>query len=313
MSAAAVILKDVVKRFGTFVAVDHISLEIDSGEIFGFLGPNGAGKSTTIRMLCGLLRPSSGQGWVHGLDMVSQAEQIKSRLGYMSQRFSLYDDLRVEENMAFFGGIYGLESSACEKRIRDVLALIGLEDRRRSLTRELPTGLKQRLALGCALLHQPPIIFLDEPTSGVDPGTRRNFWDLIYTLADAGVTVFVTTHYMEEAEYCNRIGLIDHGRLIALGSPAELKSKHLAGTLYEIATDQVLAAVETLAPKEGVLDAAVFGRSLHVRLRQDLDAQAYLPPLLQASGLAVNSIRPIDPTLEDVFVALVGHKAGQTS
>ncbi len=313
MSAAAVILKDVVKRFGTFVAVDHISLEIDSGEIFGFLGPNGAGKSTTIRMLCGLLRPSSGQGWVHGLDMVSQAEQIKSRLGYMSQRFSLYDDLRVEENMAFFGGIYGLESSACEKRIRDVLALIGLEDRRRSLTRELPTGLKQRLALGCALLHQPPIIFLDEPTSGVDPGTRRNFWDLIYTLADAGVTVFVTTHYMEEAEYCNRIGLIDHGRLIALGSPAELKSKHLAGTLYEIATDQVLAAVETLAPKEGVLDAAVFGRSLHVRLRQDLDAQAYLPPLLQASGLAVNSIRPIDPTLEDVFVALVGHKRGQTS
>jgi ABC-2 type transport system ATP-binding protein len=219
----------------------------------------------------------------------------------------------VEENMAFFGGIYGLESSACEKRIRDVLALIGLEDRRRSLTRELPTGLKQRLALGCALLHQPPIIFLDEPTSGVDPGTRRNFWDLIYTLADAGVTVFVTTHYMEEAEYCNRIGLIDHGRLIALGSPAELKSKHLAGTLYEIATDQVLAAVETLAPKEGVLDAAVFGRSLHVRLRQDLDAQAYLPPLLQASGLAVNSIRPIDPTLEDVFVALVGHKAGQPS
>jgi ABC-2 type transport system ATP-binding protein len=313
MSAAAVILKDVVKRFGTFVAVDRISLEIDSGEIFGFLGPNGAGKSTTIRMLCGLLRPSSGQGWVHGLDMVSQAEQIKSRLGYMSQRFSLYDDLRVEENMAFFGGIYGLESSACEKRIRDVLALIGLEDRRRSLTRELPTGLKQRLALGCALLHQPPIIFLDEPTSGVDPGTRRNFWDLIYTLADAGVTVFVTTHYMEEAEYCNRIGLIDHGRLIALGSPAELKSKHLAGTLYEIATDQVLAAVETLAPKEGVLDAAVFGRSLHVRLRQDLDAQAYLPPLLQASGLAVNSIRPIDPTLEDVFVALVGHKAGQPS
>jgi ABC-2 type transport system ATP-binding protein len=245
--------------------------------------------------------------------MVSQAEQIKSRLGYMSQRFSLYDDLRVEENMAFFGGIYGLESSACEKRIRDVLALIGLEDRRRSLTRELPTGLKQRLALGCALLHQPPIIFLDEPTSGVDPGTRRNFWDLIYTLADAGVTVFVTTHYMEEAEYCNRIGLIDHGQLIALGSPAELKSKHLAGTIYEIATDHVLAAVETLAPNEGVLDAAVFGRSLHVRLRQDLDAQAYLPPLLQASGLAVNSIRPIDPTLEDVFVALVGHKRGQTS
>ncbi len=313
MSDAAVILRDVVKRFGSFVAVDHISLEIGSGEIFGFLGPNGAGKSTTIRMLCGLLRPSSGQGWVNGLDIVSQSEQIKSKLGYMSQRFSLYDDLRVEENMAFFGGIYGLDSSTCEMRIRDVLALIGLEERRRSLTRELPTGLKQRLALGCALLHQPPIIFLDEPTSGVDPGTRRNFWDLIYTLADGGVTVFVTTHYMEEAEYCNRIGLIDHGRLIALGSPAELKSKHLAGTIYEIATDQVLAAVEALAPAEGVLDAAVFGRALHVRLKQDIDALAYLPGFLHSSGLLVDSIRPIEPTLEDVFVALVGHKAGQSS
>jgi ABC-2 type transport system ATP-binding protein len=313
MRDAAVILRDVVKRFGSFVAVDHISLEIGSGEIFGFLGPNGAGKSTTIRMLCGLLRPSSGQGWVNGLDIVSQSEQIKSKLGYMSQRFSLYDDLRVEENMAFFGGIYGLDSSTCETRIRDVLALIGLEERRRSLTRELPTGLKQRLALGCSLLHQPPIIFLDEPTSGVDPGTRRNFWDLIYTLADGGVTVFVTTHYMEEAEYCNRIGLIDHGRLIALGSPAELKSKHLAGTIYEIATDQVLAAVEALAPAEGVLDAAVFGRALHVRLKQDIDAPAYLPGFLHSSGLLVDSIRPIEPTLEDVFVALVGHKAGQSS
>jgi len=313
MSAAAVILKDVVKRFGNFVAVDHISLEIGSGEIFGFLGPNGAGKSTTIRMLCGLLRPSSGQGWVHGLDIVSQSERIKSSLGYMSQRFSLYDDLRVEENMAFFGGIYGLDSSECETRIREVLALIGLTERRGSLTRELPTGLKQRLALGCALLHQPPIIFLDEPTSGVDPGTRRNFWDLIYTLADGGVTVFVTTHYMEEAEYCNRIGLIDHGQLIALGSPAELKSKHLAGTIYEIGTDHVLAAAEALAHVDGVLDAAVFGRALHVRLRQDLDAKAYLPAFLNSSGLLVNSIRPIEPTLEDVFVALVGHKTGQPS
>jgi len=313
MSDAAVILKDVVKRFGNFVAVDHISLEIGSGEIFGFLGPNGAGKSTTIRMLCGLLRPSSGQGWVHGLDMVSQSEKIKSSLGYMSQRFSLYDDLRVEENMAFFGGIYGLDSSACETRIREVLTLIGLTERRSSLTRELPTGLKQRLALGCALLHQPPIIFLDEPTSGVDPGTRRNFWDLIYTLADGGVTVFVTTHYMEEAEYCNRIGLIDRGQLIALGSPGELKSKHLAGTIYEIGTDHVLAAAEALAHAEGVLDAAVFGRSLHVRLKQGIDAQAYLPSFLNSSGLLVNSIRPIDPSLEDVFVALVGRKAGQPS
>ena len=313
MTDAAVLLRDVVKRFGDFVAVDHISLEIDSGGIFGFLGPNGAGKSTTIRMLCGLLRPSSGQGWVNGLDIITQSERIKSSLGYMSQRFSLYEDLRVEENMAFFGGIYGLDSAACHTRIREVLALIGLAERRKSLTRELPTGLKQRLALGCALLHQPPIIFLDEPTSGVDPGTRRNFWDLIYTLADGGVTVFVTTHYMEEAEYCHRIGLIDRGQLIALGSPAELKSKHLEGTIYEIATDHVLAAVEALAPVEGVLDAAIFGRALHVRLKRHIDAEAFLPGFLHSSGLVVNSIRSIEPTLEDVFVALVGREAGHSS
>lgn len=313
MTEAAVLLRDVVKRFGDFVAVDHISLEIDSGGIFGFLGPNGAGKSTTIRMLCGLLRPSSGQGWVNGLDIITQSERIKSSLGYMSQRFSLYEDLRVEENMAFFGGIYGLDSAACHTRIREVLALIGLAERRKSLTRELPTGLKQRLALGCALLHQPPIIFLDEPTSGVDPGTRRNFWDLIYTLADGGVTVFVTTHYMEEAEYCHRIGLIDRGQLIALGSPAELKSKHLEGTIYEIATDHVLAAVEALAPVEGVLDAAIFGRALHVRLKRHIDAEAFLPGFLHSSGLVVNSIRSIEPTLEDVFVALVGREAGHSS
>jgi ABC-2 type transport system ATP-binding protein len=311
MSPPAVILKDVVKRFGSFVAVDHISLEIASGEIFGFLGPNGAGKSTTIRMLCGLLRPTSGQGWVHGLDILTQSEAIKSKLGYMSQRFSLYDDLRVEENMTFFGGIYGLDALSCQERSQEVLALTGLTERRRSLTRELPTGLKQCLALGCAILHKPPVIFLDEPTSGVDPGTRRNFWDLIYTLADEGVTVFVTTHYMEEAEYCNRIGLIDQGQLIALGSPAELKSKHLAGTIYEIGTDDVLTAAEVLAQVEGILDAAVFGRALHVRVKQGIDGQSYIPSFLNSAGLAIKAMKPIDPTLEDVFVALVGHKIGE--
>jgi ABC-2 type transport system ATP-binding protein len=311
MSEFAVVLKDVVKRFGDFVAVDHISLEINSGEIFGFLGPNGAGKSTTIRMLCGLLMPTSGKGWVHGLDILTQSETIKAKLGYMSQRFSLYDDLRVEENMAFFGGIYGLAGQACQKRSEEVLSLTGLTERRRSLTRELPTGLKQRLALGCALLHKPPIIFLDEPTSGVDPGTRRNFWDLIYTLGDDGITVFVTTHYMEEAEYCNKIGLIDHGQLIALGSPGELKSKRLAGTIYEIETDDVLTAVETLADAEGILDAAVFGRTLHVRVERGIDAERYVPAFLGSAGLLISAMKPIEATLEDVFVALVGHKVGE--
>jgi ABC-2 type transport system ATP-binding protein len=304
----AVSLNEVVKRFGDFTAVDRISLEVAHGEIFGFLGPNGAGKSTTIRMLCGLLRPTSGQGRVNGLDIVSQAEKIKATLGYMSQRFSLYDDLRVEENLWFFGGIYGLESLRCRQRIEEVLDLISLKERRTSLTRELPTGLKQRLALGCALLHRPPIIFLDEPTSGVDPGTRRTFWDLIYTLADEGVTVFVTTHYMEEAEYCNRIGLIDQGRLIALGSPAELKKNHLSGTVYEIGVTDVLAAVEALSGAEEVLDAAVFGRALHVRVNRATDALDYLASFLTSAGLTIHDVRAIEPTLEDVFVALVGRK-----
>lgn len=308
MNAAvtAVYLRDVVKRFGDFTAVDHVSLEVTEGEIFGFLGPNGAGKSTTIRMLCGLITPTSGEGRVHGLDIVTQAEEIKASLGYMSQRFSLYTDLRVEENMRFFGGIYGLDAGTCGRRMEEVLGLIGLADRRRTMTRELPGGLRQRLALGCALLHRPPVLFLDEPTSGVDTGTRRNFWSLIYALADSGVTVFVTTHYMEEAEYCSRIALIDRGRLIALGSPAELKHRHMAGRIYEVETDDVLAAAEALVKDEQVLDAAVFGRSLHVRLAPEVDAPAYLAPLFSAAGLSVHHMKPIDPTLEDVFVTLVG-------
>jgi ABC-2 type transport system ATP-binding protein len=306
----AVVVKDVVKRFGSFIAVDHISLEVATGEIFGFLGPNGAGKSTTIRMLCGLLRPTSGEGRVLGFDIVTQSEEIKSRLGYMSQRFSLYSDLRVEENMRFFGGIYGLDSATCSQRADDVLKRIGLTERRETMTRDLPGGLKQRLALACALLHRPPMIFLDEPTSGVDPTTRRNFWDLIYALADEGVTVFVTTHYMEEAEYCNRIALIDRGKLIALGSPEDLKRSHLTGNIFEVDTEDVLKAVETLAGGGPVLDAAVFGRVLHVRIDPSVQPEAYLSGRLGEVGLSLGGIRRIEPTLEDVFVALVGSRTG---
>jgi ABC-2 type transport system ATP-binding protein len=299
-------LDNIVKRFGDFIAVDHISLTIQPGEIFGFLGPNGSGKSTTIRMLCGLLRPSAGQGRVYGLDMVTQSETIKTRLGYMSQRFSLYTDLRVEENLRFYGQIYGLNGGTAQNRIEEVLEIIGLGDRRRTLTRDLPSGLRQRLALGCALLHQPPLLFLDEPTSGVDPGTRRNFWDLIYALSDKGVTVFVTTHYMEEAEYCHRIALIDRGRLIALGSPSELKRNYLHGRIYEVETAETLAAVESLKQAQKVLDAAIFGRSMHVRLAADTEADSYLRHFLTSAGLAVTRVKLIEPTLEDVFVALVG-------
>jgi len=305
----AVHLKDVVKKFGEFIAVDRISLDVANGEIFGFLGPNGAGKSTTIRMLCGLLTPTSGTGTVNGLDILTQSEAIKAQLGYMSQRFSLYEDLRVEENMRFFGGIYSLGHRECERRVDEVLTLINMRDRRHHMTKDLPGGIKQRLALGCALLHKPSIIFLDEPTSGVDPATRRNFWDLIYDLAESNVTIFVTTHYMEEAEYCNRIGLINHGKLIALGTPQDLKKHSLDGDIYEVETSDVLGAVESLSKVDQVLDAAIFGRAMHVRLAKGADAENTLRKPLAANGLDLGRIQPINPTLEDVFVALVGQKS----
>ena len=217
-------VRDLVKRFGHFVAVDHVSFSVRAGEIFGFLGPNGAGKSTLIRILCGLLRPSSGQARVAGADVVSDPERVRRSIGYMSQKFSLYDDLTVEENLEFFGGVYGVPDSRRRQREEFVLRLAGLEQHRRTMTRELAGGWKQRLALGCAILHEPPILFLDEPTSGVDPLARRQFWDLIYKLSAEGRTVFVTTHYMDEAEYCHRLALMYGGRIVSLAQPAELKA-----------------------------------------------------------------------------------------
>ena len=306
---STVVLENVVKKFGDFTAVDGISLTVDEGEIFGFLGPNGAGKSTTIRLLCGLLTPTSGSGRVRDLDILTQSEAIKEQLGYMSQRFSLYEDLRVEENMRFYGGIYGLSNTERDQRIDEVLDMIGLHDRRRDLTRNLAGGIKQRLALGCALLHKPAVIFLDEPTSGVDPNTRRTFWDLIYDLAGSKVTVFVTTHYMEEAEYCHRIGLINRGRLIAVGTPQQLKKNYIDGEVYEVETPDVLAAVEAVSRADAVLDAAVFGRTMHVRMADNKDAVSTLQRYLADSGQSSSRIRTIKPTLEDVFVALVSDKS----
>ncbi|MBF0397666.1 MAG: ABC transporter ATP-binding protein [Desulfobacterales bacterium] len=221
----SVYVKNLTRNFGDFVAVDNISFEVKRGEIFGFLGPNGAGKSTTIRMLCGLLQPSKGTGVVSGFDINNQAEEIKKHIGYMSQKFSLYEDLTVEENIEFYGGIYGLGNNRLIERKKWAIDIAGLKDRNKSSTSILSGGFKQRLALACAILHEPPIIFLDEPTSGVDPLSRRRFWDIIYKMADKGVTVFVTTHYMEEAEYCDRIALIYGGKMIALGTPTELKSQ----------------------------------------------------------------------------------------
>jgi len=221
----AVEIEGLLKTFNGFVAVDHISLRVARGEIFGFLGPNGAGKSTTIRVLCGLLRPTAGQARVAGLDVARQPELVRQHLGYMSQKFSLYDDLTVEENLDFFGGVYGVPADRLRRRKEEALGMATLEDRRDAMTRLLPGGFKQRLALGCAILHEPPILFLDEPTSGVDPIARRDFWDLIRRLSAAGRTVFVTTHYMDEAEYCHRLALMYRGRIIALGAPDALKAE----------------------------------------------------------------------------------------
>jgi ABC-2 type transport system ATP-binding protein len=222
----SVVTRNLTKRFGDFTAVDNVNLEIPPGEIFGFLGPNGAGKSTTIRILCGLLSPTSGSATVNGFDVAREPERVKSSIGYMSQRFSLYDDLTVEENIDFFAGIYGVPREILRERKAYALRMAGIEQQRDRMTHLLAGGWKQRLALGCAILHQPPIVFLDEPTSGVDPVARRRFWDLIYEMAAAGTTVFVSTHYMDEAEYCHRIALMYRGRVIALGTPAELRQAH---------------------------------------------------------------------------------------
>ena len=237
----AVTVVDLVKRFGDFVAVDHVNLTVERGEIFGFLGPNGAGKSTLIRMLCGLLSPSEGRATVHGFDVASQSEQVKAGIGYMSQKFSLYDDLRVEENIEFYSGVYGVPRARRAQRREEILSMAGLTGRRKDMTMLLTGGWKQRLALGCAILHQPPIVFLDEPTSGVDPIARRQFWDLIYGLAEQGQTVFVSTHYMEEAEYCHRLALMDRGLVIALGTPAELKAQRGPGSTMD---DVFITAIE---------------------------------------------------------------------
>src|SRR5579863_5607526 len=253
----AVRMVNLVKRFGDFVAVDKVSLEIGRGEIFGFLGPNGAGKSTTIRILCGLLGPTSGSASVAGFDVATQAEDIRRNIGYMSQKFSLYDDLTVEENIEFFGGVYGVKPDVLKARRDYVLKMAGLEDKRTTMTRLLSGGWKHRLALGCAILHEPPILFLDEPTSGVDPIARRDFWQLIYELSGAGHTIFVTTHYMDEAEYCHRAALMYGGRIIALGSPSELKTSLGVGHLLNLETADLLGSMTALEGRAGILDVAV--------------------------------------------------------
>jgi ABC-2 type transport system ATP-binding protein len=300
----SVVVRDLVKKFGDFVAVDHINLEAQRGEIFGFLGPNGAGKSTTIRMLCGLLHPTSGRATVAGIDVAREPDKVRQRIGYMSQKFSLYNDLRVIENLRFFAGMYEVPSSVLPERIRWALDMAGLTGRGSSLTGTLATGWKQRLALGCAVLHRPPILFLDEPTSGVDPISRRQFWELIHEMAEEGVTVFVTTHYMDEAEYCNRLVLIYRGQIVASGSPVELKQRAMKGELLLVECEPLGRALEVLEAAQGVLDAAVFGNALHIVVPEATRANSTLWPYLTERGIRVTRIEAIRPSLEDVFVSL---------
>jgi len=307
-SAAAVVVTDLVKRFGDFVAVDSLSLEARKGEIFGFLGPNGAGKSTTIRMLCGLLRPTSGRALVAGLDVATQAEDVRQNIGYMSQKFSLYNDLTVSENLGFFAGMYSVERSILKDRIDWAVGMAGLKGRENSLAGTLAAGWKQRLALGCAVLHRPPILFLDEPTSGVDPISRRQFWEMIHQMAAEGVTVFVTTHYMDEAEYCNRLVLIYRGKIVAFGSPLELKQNFMSGELLLVECDQVGRALELLQGAPGVEDAAIFGNALHLVVPNALEGKSAVQSFLFEHGVTATRVEPIRPSLEDVFVSLTGER-----
>jgi ABC-2 type transport system ATP-binding protein len=296
---------DLVKAFGEFVAVDHVSFRVGKGEIFGFLGPNGAGKSTVIRILCGLLTPSAGGARVAGFDVVSHPELVRKHLGYMSQKFSLYDDLTVEENIAFFSGIYGVPKSLRAEREEYVLRMAGLEDKRGVPTKLLAGGWKQRLALGCAIVHEPPILFLDEPTSGVDPIARRDFWDLIYQLSEAGRTVFVTTHYMDEAEYCHRIALMYGGRIIATGAPSAIRKEFHSQALLRLDTSNPLETMRTLENDPQILDVAVFGAGLHVAVTDVSTATPRIRQLLTGKNIAVHRLESIQPSMEDVFVALV--------
>lgn len=297
------------RKFGDFTAVDALTFTVNTGEIFGFLGPNGAGKTTTIKMLTGLLSPSSGEGRVAGLDVRHERPAIRSRIGYMSQRFSLYADLTVRENIELFAGLYGVEGGRFARRRQWILAMADLEGAESRLTGTLPLGWKQRLALGCAMLHEPPILFLDEPTSGVDPIARRGFWDQIAELADSGTTVFVSTHYMEEAEYCHRLALLNRGRLIALDTPRGLRARSIEPILY-VQTANAPAAVHALEGNPAVVEAGMFGRALHVTVTDMDSGPDAVRQTLKAADLRVDLLRPIEPSLEDVFTSLVRAEGG---
>lgn len=306
----AVEARELTKQFDHFTAVDHISFTIPRGEIFGFLGPNGAGKTTTIRMLLGLIKPTSGTATVLGFDIEKQAEEIRKRVGYMSQKFSLYNDLTVEENLNFYGGTYGVRGERLRQRKRYILKMAGLEGRERELTKNLSGGWKQRLALGTAIIHEPEMLFLDEPTAGVDPISRRAFWDLLYELAEEGTTIMVTTHYMDEAEHCQSLAFIQDGRLVAIGSPQEIKSRQMHGYVLEVDCDQPDVAIPVLRELDVFQEVTLYGAQIHVVTEDPAEHRPLIEESLEDKGVQISAIERIAPSLEDVFIATVRRREG---
>jgi ABC-2 type transport system ATP-binding protein len=300
MPEPAILVQNLTRRFGDFTAVDNVSFSVEAGEIVGYLGPNGSGKTTTIRMLLGLYEPSGGKATVLGFDSFHQSEQVRTRAGYMSQKFALYDDLSTWENLTFYGGVYGIRD---KQHIKETLALVGLEGHESDLARELSAGWRQRLALGIALVHRPRLLFLDEPTSGVDPSARRSFWDLIYQLSAEGVTILVTTHYMDEAEYCGRVGIMRDGRLLALDTPSALKSQIILGDLWDVHAEPLQIALNATQTCQGVLRVGLAGDHLRVITTQGMKEKS-LRNRLESAGLAVKGLVRGEPTLEDVFLSL---------
>jgi len=297
-------VSNLTKHFGEFVAVDHVNFQIEEGEVFGFLGPNGAGKTTTIRMLCGLLQPTAGTGHVLGYDIAKQSEQVREHIGYMSQRFALYEDLTVEENLDFYAGLYKVPRSERRARLRELIEMAGLAGREGELAANLSGGWRQRLALGCAIVHRPPVLFLDEPTSGVDPNSRRNFWDMIYNFAAQGVTILVTTHYLDEAERCNTIALIHQGRLIACDTPDDIKQL-MPGEILELDVNAPMRALGILEKLPGVEDVVLYGLLLHVTVRDAATTYPAIATALSTEGIGIHSCEKVSPSLEDVFISLV--------
>ena len=309
----AVTVEGLTRTFGSFTAVNNVSFTVRKGEVFGFLGPNGAGKSTTIRMLCGLLTPTAGRAVVGGFDVGTQPDAVKETIGYMSQRFSLYEDLTVEQNIEFYGGVYGLTGSRMAERKQWAIHMAGLEGKEHLLAHSLSGGWKQRLALGCSILHEPPILFLDEPTGGVDPVSRRNFWELIYELSHRGTTVFVTTHYMDEAEHCNTIGLIYSGKLSAIGSPTELKHQLDRYAFFEVECPSPVDAMELLRQQPWAAETSIFGSSFHVSVTEPVGADARIAKVLRSAGISAKRVERILPSLEDVFIHMIADEDARMS